>query len=156
MRCHAHAGLHDLDGWTRNLFRPPLTLQAPEYRQLRLLRQQYLRRLEPFLERDRQIFAEAVRAATGLDAKEYARRYAAFWERYEDAKVDRAWAARDLGIAPETLRRALERQLKATGQLDPILAALLLEGDRRRSIGIRPWEEVYPLAATILRGGSIP
>lgn len=96
--------------------------------------------------------------ATGLETKKYAEHYAAYWERYRDAEVDLAWAAKSVGTTPEELRRALDAQLPRPGrviQIDPRYGALdtvlagLLNGDR---IAISSWEEVYPLAVIAWRG----
>lgn len=114
--------------------------------------------MDAFLRRDRERFAEAVTEATGLETKKYAEHYAAYWERYRDAEVDLAWAAKSVGTTPEELRRALDAQLPRPGrviQIDPRYGALdtvlagLLNGDR---IAISSWEEVYPLAVIAWRG----
>lgn len=185
-RCHDNGGLKDVDGWARNLLAPPLALNSPDYDQARLLRQQYLRDLGRAIDRDRKIFSDAVREATGLkDAKEYAALYAAQWEHYEDAKVDAAWAARDLECEPEKLKAAVSADLRkplavmveyqtlwancylagyaarvsetarpviVANGADVVLAAFVLDGQRRRTVGIRQWEEAYPLAKFSLKG----
>lgn len=151
LRCHTNGGLKDIDDWTRNLIQPPLTLQSVDYKELRRLRQQYAKHLEPFLDRDRLGFEASVKEATGWTSKEYAKAYADFWSAFEDAKVDLAWAARDLGVSEKEFRAALDAQAKA-GIADPVLSVFLLAGPRRRTIGIRTWLEVYATAATIVYG----
>lgn len=151
LRCHQNGGLQDIDGWVRNLFQPPLAVQSPDYKALRVLQQQYLRRLEPYLERDRARYAEAVLECTGWTAKEYAAKYASYWERYEDAKVDAAWVARDLGVTEDCFLRALDAAVKAN-QADPVLSVFLLRGPRRRTLLVRQYEEVYPFAQAVLKG----
>ena len=152
MRCHANAGLQDIDGWVRNLAQPPLALQSPDYEVYRLLRQQYIRRLEPFLERDRRAYTEAVQLATGWDAKVYAAKYAAAWEYYEDARVDAAWAARDCHLPEKEFLGKLAAYTKATRSIDLVLGNFLHEGPRRRTVSIRQWEAAFPKAMEILRG----
>lgn len=152
IRCHSNGGLQDIDAWVRNLLQPPLALQSPDYALIRKLRQQYLRRLEPFIAKDRQVYAEAVMEATGFDTKIYAQKYAEMFERYEDAKVTAAHAARDCGLTEKEFVGKLSAYLKATGGIDPVLSVFLLEGDRRRSLNMKAWEEAFPLAMTILEG----
>lgn len=152
LRCHANGGLQDIDGWTRNLLQAPLALQSPDYATAKRLRQQYARKLEPFLERDRGVFLEAVREATGWEAKKYAAEYGAFWERYEDAKVSLEWAARDLGTTPAAFKAALAHYVKQTGSVDTVLSVFLLDGPRQRTITIRQWEELFSTAQLIKKG----
>jgi hypothetical protein len=133
------------------------------------------------IDNDRRTYGDAVKEATGLDAKEYAAAYAWMWERYEDAKVDAAFAARDLYVTPAKLRAAVGEQLKrpltvaveyealwrdcyvasygpkgvpivVANGADVVLAAFVLDGVRRRTVPIRQFEEVYPLAQFALRG----
>lgn len=145
VRCHVNGGLKEIDDWTRNLLQPPLALNAVDYKELRKLRQQYLRHLEPFLDRDRAVYAASVKEATGWDTKKYAQQYATFWERYEDARVDAAWAARDLGVSEKKFVDAVYAQVKL-GTADTVLSVFVLKGPRVRTIGIRQWLEVYPIA----------
>lgn len=152
LRCHVPGGVQAVDGWVRNLIQPPLALQSPDYRKLRELRQQYLRRLVPYIERDRAAYAAAVIECTGLDAKTFQAAYAAEWERYEDARVDAAWAARDLGLTEKVFVGHLSAYLKATGNLDPVLSVFLLTGTRRRTIAMRQWEEAFPIARQLSKG----
>jgi len=151
IRCHADAGIQPIDGWIRNLISPPLALQSPDYKVLRELRQQYLRKLEPFIEKDKLGHAVAVLEATGWKAEVYATKYAEYWERYEDARVDAEYAALDLGIDVKVFQRKLGTYLQATNQLDSVLSAFLLEGRRARTIGIRQWEEAHVLAREIVK-----
>ena len=161
LRCHTNAGLRDLHGFFRRNFKggpDGLDIGSPDHAKYERFREEYSRSLEPFLRRDRERFAEAVTEATGLEAKKYLEYYAAYWERYRDAEVDLAWAARSVGTTPEELRRAFDAQLPRPGrviQIDPRYGALdtvltgLLNGDK---ISISSWEEVYPLAVIAWRG----
>lgn len=153
LRCHADGGLQDIDGWARNILAgPPLDLRSYDYEKAVELKQQYARRLEPFLARDRLVFETAVLEATGLTAKVYSSRYAAAWERYEDAKVTAEMAARDVGLDVETFRTRLLTYAKVTGNLDPVLSVFALKGPRERAIGIRQFEESYPILQSVIRG----
>lgn len=149
MRCHRNAGVQGINAWIRNLNELPLALQSPDYKELRLARQQYGRRLEPFIDKDRTRQTAAVLECTGWEAKVYSEKYAEYWERYEDARVDAAYAAADCGLTEKEFRMKLTRSLKAG--LDPVLTVFLKEGDRKRTIGIRQWEEAFPLAMEIVR-----
>lgn len=161
LRCHSNAGLKDLKGFFRHNFRGGpggLDVGSPDYAKYERFREEYSRSLEPFLRRDRERFSEAVMEATGLEAKKYLGHYADYWERYRDARIDLAWAAKSVGTTPEELRRALDAQLPRVGrvvQIDPRYGALdtvlagLLNGDE---IAISSWEEVYPLAVIAWRG----
>lgn len=153
IRCHDNGGLQDVNAWARNLFYPPLDLKSPDYVKLRELQQQYLSDIKGYLEWDRKRHADAVKKATGMDAKLYAKEYAKEWERYEDAVVDIEWAANDLGTTVKKLKEALKRDIVGRGiGTDIVLSGLILEGDRKVSIGIRQWEEAYPLAQLIMNG----
>jgi hypothetical protein len=161
LRCHTNAGLRDLHGFFRRNFKgghDGLDVGSLDYARYERFREEYSRSLEPFLRRDRERFAEAVTEATGLEVKKYLEYYAAYWERYRDAEVDLAWAAKSVGTTPEELRRAFDAQLPRPGrvvQIDPRYGALdtvltgLLNGDK---ISISSWEEVYPLAVIAWRG----
>lgn len=152
LRCHAQGGLQDVDGWARNLLTPPFDLLSADYQRIRELRRQYLRKLEPALAKDRLIFETAVREVTGgMTAKEYAAAYGAFWERYEDARIDLERAAAELGISPAMLRTALDRKLK-TGQGDTVLSALILTEARLNRLPIRIWEEAFAEAQLLVKG----
>lgn len=118
----------------------------------------YTKKLEPFLERDRARFEEAVKEATdldgsgGWDSKIYSRKYGWFWENYEDWRYTSQSAAVDLGTTAEFFEQAIERQLKTTGYIDPGLANFL--PGRNRSIPVRQWEEIFPEAMKLLFGIS--
>jgi hypothetical protein len=147
-RCHASdRGLRSMDGWVRGVLVPPLKLESPDYDKARELAQQYGRKIESFLDRDRSIYEEAVKECTGWDARTYGGKYAWMWERYEDAQVDLAWAADDLGTTPEFLFALIDARVKASDylpldkRLDIVVGGLF----QKRSIGIRQYEEIYLL-----------
>lgn len=151
LRCHANGGLQDIDGWVRNLLTPPFNVQSPDYQKARELRRQYLRKLEPFLGRDRLIFEGAVKEITGLDSKAYSMAYAAYWEGYEDRRVGIDEAAADLGTTKVKLAAALDAAVKSN-QGDTVLSVLLLGNPRLNRIPVRVWEDSYPAAQLLLKG----
>jgi hypothetical protein len=150
-RCHTNGGIQDIDGWIRNLLNPPLELRTADYKKQRELRQQYLRRLEPFLNRDRMQFEDAVKEATGLDSKKYAAAYGAFWESYEDRQVTADIAARDIGITAVELRKKLLAWIKAGYELSPTASVFVHEGKHARAVGIRQYEQVHAELQRIVR-----
>lgn len=101
MRCHNNAGMKSFTGWAKNIATPPLDIYDPDYDNAFLTRQQYLRDLEKAMERDRELFSEAVLQATGMQAKDYLEAYAEFWESYEDAQVGVELAAKKLYTTKE-------------------------------------------------------
>ncbi len=144
LRCHGAGGLRSLDGWVRNLIHPPVALTSPDPYKARELRQQYLRDVASVIERDKGLFEQAVRTATGWDSKTYIAKYAGFWSSYEDLKVTTAVAAADLHITEVELRAALTANLKA-GTLDPVAAMLIHPPEKQKRLLIRQYEEIYPL-----------
>lgn len=154
IRCHTEGGLQTVAGWTR---KPGFAVQSPDEEKLRELREQYYSNLSRLLDRDRGVYADAVKEATGWTTKEWSAKYSGEWERYEDARVDLDWAARDLHTTPKNLKEIIEAMLKApiqgrNGNVDLVVAAFA----RGEAVGIRTWEEAYPLAQITLRGGTVP
>ncbi len=159
IRCHAAAGqLQPITAWHRNLMTPPLNSQFADkdaekaYRASLLFREQYGRNLESHLEKDRRVYADAIKEATGWSAEVFGQKYAWMWERYEDAAVGAAHAARDLGVSVARLRAAIDREIRTTGRTSPTLSMFLLEGERAQAVGIRQWEQAYPRAQLTIRG----
>ena len=149
VRCHSDGGLQPIDGWARNLLEPPFAITTLDYQRARDLRRQYLRKLEPFLTKDRLVYELSIQEVTGLKtSKEFSAAYAATWERYEDARVDLARAAADLGCTPKEFEQDLMVQVKANYG-STVLSALLGKGIRPRAIPVRVWEEAYPEAQAI-------
>ena len=162
IRCHADGGLQSIDGHFRNAIQPPLNLGATDEGQAREFRQQYMSDLKRYLNRDRRVYEEAVKEVTGWTAKEWSTRYAAEWERYEDARVDLAWVARDLHVPQNQLKDAMNRALQqklviryqdhqkieVAPAIDLVFGTLIRGG----SIGIRQYEELFPSAYATLRG----
>lgn len=143
IRCHFEGGMKPLEDWTRNLLTPPppLALQSYDYKELAKLRQQYLKKLEPFIDRDRLTYEQSVKEATGWTAKEYAAKYSWYWERFEDAKVNLAWVERDIGVPREQLKLAVGKYLGGyVGAESLILAAFLKENG---AVPLRQYLEQY-------------
>lgn len=148
-RCHSNGQLQDIDGWTRSLFDgPPLTLQSPDFDVQKRLRQQYVRKLEPFIKADRERYETAIKEATGWTGVEYSAAFSEYWEQYEDAKVDLAWMAARLSVKPEHFRAALVEYAKRTNNLDLVLAGLL----KGKTCKVRQGEEVFQSAYLVMKG----
>lgn len=141
-RCHSDAGLQPVNGFFRNLLHPPLELRSYDYQKARELQQQYIRKLEPFLVRDKAIYEAAIKEATGLTSKEYTKGLAAFWAATEDKLIDTKEAARYLGVEPEELVRKLTAHIKAGYPLDPVASVFVQP--RAQPIAVRDFEEVLP------------
>ena len=151
IRCHTNGGLQDIDGWIRNLMTPPLNVLTPDYEKARELKRLYLRKMEPFIEKDRRVYEDAIKEATGLGSKEYSASFARMWEDYEDAKVDLGMAAASLGCTPERLKLAIGGRIRA-GRGDTVMSVLVLPAGRPNRIPIRQWEEIVPDAHATIRG----
>lgn len=151
IRCHfPNSGINPIDGWARNLFTGPLTLQGPDEKVIRDLRQKYLRPLESAIEGDRKRLATAVTQATGgMKPPELAAAYGRAFAEY-DAPVTLERAARDAGVTPERLTGALKAHLRTTGSLDTVLASFLT--NRRGGVKPDQYHEAIPLIQTALRG----
>lgn len=165
VRCHEGRSLQSIDGWVRGTFQDPLSLNAPDYENLRLQRQQYGKKLDPILERDKELYERSVIEATdvyvarrglpdrlgGLKAKDYHQAYAALWHRTEDFQFDLDAAAADLGVPAAKLRVALEQTVRR-GFLDDLARAdlvltSLLKG---KTLDKTQWAESFPLAKIAL------
>lgn len=155
LKCHRQGGLQDIAGWARNLFAPPLALQSPDYREYLKIKRQYLRDMAGFIVRDRAIYTDFVKQATGWTAEEFSDRYAAAFEKYEYGRVGLVQAARYARCQPEHLKAAIQQQIKLTGGTDLVLSGFLLEGARAETVGIRQLEELMPLLHAALRGVRI-
>lgn len=149
VKCHKE-GLRPIDDWGRKVLRSPLGLQSPDLPTLRRLEQLYLSTdFDDLLEEGRSRFAKAVRRCNGWTPSENATAYAQFWDRYVVADRDLAACAAELGTTTARLQRALRQSAKRRGTIDAVLAGLLL--DPVEGIEASQWEEVYPLAQTLLQ-----
>jgi hypothetical protein len=151
IKCHADGGLKDIKDWERNMFRgDPLALGSPRYEIEKDLKRKYLRQLEPHMRRDRERYAEALKEASGLTPKEFARAVGEFWEEEDNTPVGPARAAARLGTTEGRWLAALNHRLKSRGEVDKVLGDHLLPEDRREGIPIDQWREAFPLAQQYL------
>ncbi len=124
-----------------------LTISSPVYEKYLELKRQYLRDVEPRIDADRRGYDAAILAITGLTAEKYGTEYVKWYARYDEARVDLAWVARDFGVDPARLRAALTNYGPT---LDPFLDIVRGGGQ----IPIRQYEEVIPLAwEALVKGG---
>lgn len=151
VRCHDGRSLQAIDGWVRGTFQDPLSLNAPDYESLRLQRQQYGKKLDPIIERDKDLYERSVIEATGLKAKDYHQGFAALWHRTEDFHYDLDAAAEDLGVSSVVLKSALEQSVRR-GFLDDLTRADLVLSSllKGKTLDKTQWQEVFPLARAAL------
>lgn len=155
--CHTNGGLQDIKGWARsNLSLPNLSLlygdrEGKKYdpKDFIKLRQQYGRKLEPYIENDRKRYSAALLEITLLKPEEYAKEYISAWKFCADSEVGLNWASRELGCTEEQLKKAIQYQVDLK-KADPVLAPLI-EGNL---IGLTQWYELYPLAQQYLLENS--
>ncbi len=149
VRCHSDGGLKDINGWVRNVLNsPPNFLAVTDPEQLKKVRQQYLRRLEPFLDADRKHYALSLAEATGgMTPKEYSAAITTFWTVYAEDVVTVERAARELGVCTEVLIKALEEQGTF---VDPVLSAFRQHPPQ--TIPVTTWQEAYVLAQIAVVG----
>lgn len=156
-RCHTNGGLKDIDDYVRKTIRPPVNFQPADYdeNKAKELREAYLQNLRIEIKQDRERFSNAVRLATGLESEIFLKKYAWFWEYYEDKQVDSEYAAHDLGVNishAEFIRRLKVYQKTYYNsppeqRLHPDLAALM-NGNR---LPIRRWEGIYYIAQQTMK-----
>lgn len=139
VRCHLpFDGLQPIDGWARNLYKPPLTLRAVTPEIERDLRSKYLRDLQSPLEDDRRSYARTLKQLIGITPKEYADLFSSFWAQYE-APVTVERAAREIGVSEAVFRQSLLSYLKATPIADSVISSFLRIGRVPRY----QWLEIY-------------
>jgi len=129
---------------------PIRKLSAVDYDKFRELQRRYTRgvALERRIAADRAGYAAAVLEATGLTPGAYSDAYIREFGAFDEARVDAAWAGRDLGLTGPELARALRDYDTATGQLLSSLSGLAAG----RSIPRRQWEEALPQAWLAIKG----
>ncbi len=149
IRCH-FAGKRD--GIQPIIAAPLRKVSSPDYERQRELTRQYLRDVSPLILKDQAGYAAAVAEATGgLTTAEYGREYQRWYSWYDDARVDAARAAADMGVSEAALLAAL-RALDRRGTLDSVLSIVSSGG----AIPIQQWAEVFPLAQAAVRGFVLP
>jgi len=154
VRCHTNGGLQPIDGFFRNFAREGFAIGSPDYQKHLEVRREYMKSLQGSLDTARLLYEEAIKEASGVDSKAFASKYAAYWERYEDARIDLAWAAKDLGLKSESLKALIETRVKA-GIVDPTRGGVdlvMASWVRGSHIGVRQYEEVFQLIHIVLRG----
>lgn len=150
-RCHVNGGLMDIKDWFRNMQPAGLGLQVPWDKKLLEVQSRYVERLEPYLDRDRQLYAAALWEACGLKPDEFARKFARIYEQYDDG-VTLERAAADCNVTPADLQAKLGLFLRATGYQDTVLAELLKPDGRRSKISTEDWLETKNLCDLTIRG----
>lgn len=138
INCHKEGGLRPLDDWFRNLYQDIDPKRKTHV--LRNFRDEYLTPLP--LEQDRMRYTEAVKAATGWEVAEYAKKYGELFSWDEDLLVDVRQAELELGAPRKVIAQALVRAL-SQGEENTVMEVLLLEGPRARGIPIRQFEDQY-------------
>jgi hypothetical protein len=134
VRCHyleaGENGIKDIDA------APLQRIDSPDLDKLRELRRQYARDLAPQIEQDRRGYAAAVKQATGLEARRWASAYGRMYAAHDEARIDLAAAAADIGADPQALRKALGGKVG----LDSVLSVLAGGG----RLPVRQHEEALP------------
>ena len=141
VRCHLEDGLRPVANDQRKLAQSGIELYAASPSEAQRLASFYLSDLEKKLTRDREDFAAAVSQATGgMKPSAVATALARRVRRYQDELVERADAARELGVDEATFTAALRTSH------DPILLGLAAE------VGVvrKQWEASFAEAAVLV------
>jgi hypothetical protein len=101
VRCHVEGGLRPIDDWVR---RRAKDISSPDYGELLTLRRQYFSNLNRQLEKDRQVYREALKDCNGWTPEKNATEFSKMFSRYT-SPVDCETAAVELGVTVEKLRR---------------------------------------------------
>lgn len=151
VECHYESGFKPIDDWARNMLTPPpeFVFGSTDYNKVKDFREQYTKKLEPWLDKDRKLFEEAVKTATGWTTKAYSKAYADFWYRFENAKVNLAWAERDTGLPQDLIVKAIDWSIKAN-KGDVILSALLKKNGT--IVPVRQWLDRIPTLYDTVKG----
>jgi hypothetical protein len=140
--CHTD-GLRSIDDWVRRTLRSPLGLQSPDYAKYVELRRQYFSNLDRQLNRDREVYADAVKELTGWTTGANAIAFANLWNWYAIRDRSLEDIAREIGRDPAAFRAALQTYAAKTGTLDLVLAGLLQDPQSR--IRVEMVEELMPV-----------
>lgn len=144
IRCHfgpKENGVKDLDSIRIG------KLKSVDYRKFQELRRQYLRDVAPLVANDRNLYAAAIKQASGMEASEWAQGMQRMFSRYEDARIDAQRAAVELGVGKAAMLKAFTAyDAVAVDGLDSVLSVIMNGG----AIPQRQWEEAYPLARQVM------
>ena len=165
LRCHGSDKdwLKPVDDWARRTFRRGglLRLADLDKRVTLELKRQYLGELNEVLDDDRALYARAVRKLTvskahprGLSIAQLTDAYCRTWNRYVEARLKLADAARELGVSAERLLAGIQRHAKVRGGTDLVLAAYL--DDPPGELTRLEWEDSYALAMALALGVQPP
>ena len=160
IRCHGadRDMLKPIDDWVRRTYRAngPLRLQSPDKNVFLELQRQYFSDLQRALTRDREDYVYAIARATtsadfpkGLTSPQIAKLYGEAWNRYVEAPVTLADAARELGTTEAHLLFSLREIARLQGTVEPVLSAFL--DVPAQSLTRLEWEEFYGLTQTYIR-----
>lgn len=141
VRCHLEDGLRPVANDQRKLARSGIELYAASPSEAQRLASFYLSDLEKKLTRDREDFAAAVATATGgMKPSAVATALVRCVRLYQDELVDRAAAARELGVDEATFTAAMR------SSHDPILLGLAAE----IAVGRKQWDASFAEAAVLV------
>jgi hypothetical protein len=125
------------------------------------LKSEYLRDIQELLEDDRILYVRGLRKATtsklhpkGLTTGQFARLYAAAWDRYVEKDLTAEDAARELGTTKEEFLKNLKAHFEARGASDNVLSAFLDQPPD--TVSRLDWEDTYAFAMTIALGLQAP
>lgn len=145
VRCHVEEGLRGFDNDQRRLLAGGVELYAERPQDAERLTAFYETNLGKKLTRDREDYAEAVAAACGgREPREMAAALGAAYDAYAHALVDRATAARELGLTDAEFVRWMR------AARDPVLLGLVADIAMQR----QQWEAAYSEAALLAAGGE--
>lgn len=143
VRCHTE-GLRPINDWARRTLRNPLGVQSPDYTKTLELRRQYFSNLDKQLERDRELYREALLECNGWTPLQNAKAFARFWDWYVERDRTLADVAVECGVQPPALLAlALKRSATANGSADLVLSVFLL--DPPGTVRVEMLEEAFSL-----------
>jgi hypothetical protein len=147
--CHVEV-IRPVNDYARKLYKGAVQLQSPDYAKFVRLRQLYLSDLEGRVKQDQGFFAAAIFRCNGLTPAQNAAEFAKAFDGYLERDVTIEDAARHWGMNTDAFSQALKVYSKATGSLDPVLAAYIQTPplDVRREM----FEEVQPLLWAAIKG----
>jgi hypothetical protein len=147
VRCHL-AGLQEVDGYYRKIYKDKTELGTLDPTRAKLFEQLYLSDLPGQIADDNARYAKLIKKVNGLTPQENVRAFGDLWANYEKDML-LADVAREMGVAPDRLKAALENSggdvKNSAGEqkklLDPVVVGLLKGLPARRD----HVEELMPL-----------